>query len=97
MEEVPQVLGGNQGVIARIDHLLEALLGTAPILVENLGLAQEGITDTCRDLVCTRFIVLALAGFQVGDGGLKLGYAPVDGTMIKSGSFDCIRMRKSMA
>jgi len=26
----------------------------------------------------------------------KLGYAPVDGTMIKSGSFDCIRMSKAL-
>lgn len=24
----------------------------------------------------------------------KLGYVPVDGSMVKSGSFDCIRMRK---
>ena len=26
----------------------------------------------------------------------KLGYAPVDGTVVRSGSFDCIRMRKDL-
>ena len=27
----------------------------------------------------------------------KLGYVSVDGSMVKSGSFDCIRMRKRIA
>lgn len=27
----------------------------------------------------------------------KLGYAPVDGAVVKSGSFDCVRMRKTIS
>ena len=77
MEHVPQVGGGSQGVVARLDHLLEAGLGARPVLVEDLGLAEESEAVAGRDLPGARLVGLALAGFQVGQGHLVLSDHPV--------------------
>ena len=77
MEHIPQILGGGQGVVAGTDDGLEALLGTAPVLVEDLGFAEERLAGTGGHPVGAGHIVLAVAGSEVGQGRLELADAPV--------------------
>ena len=73
------------------------ILGRVVVLPEyrGQGLGRRVVEEAerwirelgCREIVIDSRIV-AVPFYE------KLGYAPVDDTVIKSGSFDCVRMRK---
>ena len=77
MEEVADLLGRHQFIVAGRDDSLEALLGTGPVLVEDLRLAQERLAEAGRDLVGAFRVVLAVTRLEVGERGLELVDDPV--------------------
>lgn len=75
------------------------VLGRVVVLPEyrGLGLGRRVVEEAERwigELGCRKVVIdsriVAVPFYE------KLGYAPVDGTVVRSGSFDCIRMSKTI-
>ena len=77
VEEVRDLLARGERVEVGVDDLLEALLGTGPVLVEDLGLAEQGVGVHRVDPVGVGRLLLAGNRGQVGDGGLVFRDDPV--------------------
>ena len=65
MEVVKQLLGGDEGVIARVDYLSKSILGTCIITLPKESLTLDGVGNTLGNPDSTVLVIWTLALGQV--------------------------------